>query len=76
MAGNAKLIRRYNMSEKETDPKPRYMATVTALDDAIGRVLSCLDEQAHRNTFIFCFSDNGASDVTAMESTLAERTIA
>ena len=52
---------RYNMSEKETDPKLRYMATVTALDDAIGRVLSCLDEQgATENTFIFCFSDNGA----------------
>ena len=52
---------RYGMSEKETDPKLRYMATVTALDDAIGRVLDCLDEQgATANTFIFCFSDNGA----------------
>ncbi len=52
---------RYGMSEKEADPKRRYMATVTALDDAIGRVLDCLDEQgATDNTFIFCFSDNGA----------------
>ncbi|MDE0864154.1 MAG: sulfatase-like hydrolase/transferase [Rubripirellula sp.] len=52
---------RYGMSEKETDPQLRYMATVTALDDAIGRVLDCLDEQgATDNTFIFCFSDNGA----------------
>lgn len=52
---------RYGMSEKEADPKRRYMATVTALDDAIGRVLNCLDEQnATDNTFIFCFSDNGA----------------
>ena len=52
---------RYGMSVNETDPKMRYMATVTALDDAIGRVLDCLDEQgATENTFIFCFSDNGA----------------
>ena len=52
---------RYGMSEKEADPKRRYLATVTALDDAIGRVLNCLDEQnATDNTFIFCFSDNGA----------------
>lgn len=52
---------RYGMSETETDPNLRYMATVTALDDAIGRVLDCLDNQgATKNTFIFCFSDNGA----------------
>ena len=52
---------RYGMSETETDPKLRYMATVTALDDEIGRVLNCLDKQkATENTFIFCFSDNGA----------------
>ena len=52
---------RYGMSEKEADPQRRYRATVTALDDAIGRVLNCLDEQqATNNTFIFCFSDNGA----------------
>ena len=52
---------RYGMSEKEAAPQRRYRATVTALDDAIGRVLNCLDEQqATDNTFIFCFSDNGA----------------
>ena len=52
---------RYGMSEKEADPQRRYLATVTALDDAIGRVLNCLDElHATENTFIFCFSDNGA----------------
>ncbi len=57
----AAAFARYGMSETETDPKLRYMATVTALDDAIGRVLDCLDEEnATDNTFIFCFSDNGA----------------
>ncbi len=57
----AAAFARYGMSETETDPKLRYMATVTALDDAIGRVLDCLDKQgATKNTFIFCFSDNGA----------------
>ena len=57
----AEAFARYGMSEKEADPKRRYMATVTALDDAIGKVLDCLDEQnATDNTFIFCFSDNGA----------------
>ena len=57
----AAAFARYGMSETETDPKLRYMATVTALDDAIGRVLDCLDNRgATKNTFIFCFSDNGA----------------
>lgn len=57
----ADAFERYGMSPDELDPNLRYMATVSALDDAIGRVLDCLDElNATGNTFIFCFSDNGA----------------
>ena len=57
----ASAFGRYDLSPDEEDPKLRYMATITALDDAIGRVLDCLDEcGARENTFIFCYSDNGA----------------
>jgi arylsulfatase A-like enzyme len=39
----------------------RYRAVVTAMDDAIGRVLDQLDSLAlTANTFVVCFSDNGA----------------
>ena len=51
----------YGMSPEETDPKRRYDAVVTALDEAIGRVLQALDAvQAAENTFVFFYSDNGA----------------
>ncbi len=51
----------YGMSPDETDAKRRYDAVVTALDDAIGRVLDAVDEagMSHR-TFVFFYSDNGA----------------
>ena len=46
---------------KETDPKKRYAAVVYAMDKAIGRVLTALDEAgAANNTFVFFMSDNGA----------------
>ncbi len=45
---------------KETDPKKRYDAVVYAMDKAIGRVLTALDEAgAANNTFVFFMSDNG-----------------
>jgi arylsulfatase A-like enzyme len=51
----------YGMSPDETDPKRRYDAVVTALDEAIGRVLDSLDEVGVTdNTFVFFYSDNGA----------------
>jgi len=51
----------YGMSPDETDPKRRYDAVVTALDEAIGRVLDAVDEAGmSEQTFVFFYSDNGA----------------
>ncbi len=51
----------YGLSPDEPDPKKRYNAVVTALDDAIGRVLKTLDSLGIAdNTFVFLYSDNGA----------------
>jgi arylsulfatase A-like enzyme len=51
----------YGMSPDEPDPKKRYMAVVTALDEAIGRVLAALEAAgAADNTFVFFYSDNGS----------------
>jgi arylsulfatase A len=51
----------YGMSPEETDPEKRYRAVITALDEAIGRVLDALDETGTaENTFVFFYSDNGA----------------
>jgi arylsulfatase A-like enzyme len=51
----------YGLSIDETDPGRRYQAVVTALDEAIGRVLDALEtEGVARNTFVFFYSDNGA----------------
>ena len=50
----------YGLSPDELDPKKRYDAVVTALDQAIGRVLTALDEaEVADNTFVFFMSDNG-----------------
>ena len=50
----------YGLSPDETDPKKRYDAVVTALDEAIGRVLDGLDRAAVADqTFLFLMSDNG-----------------
>ena len=46
---------------EEGDPQKRYAAVVTALDEAIGRVLDSLDNaKVTDNTFVFFYSDNGA----------------
>lgn len=51
----------YGLSPDEADQKKRYNAVVTALDNAIGRVLKTLDSLGiAENTFVFLFSDNGA----------------
>lgn len=51
----------YGISPDEADPKKRYDAVVTALDEAIGRVLAAVDEAGIREqTFVFFYSDNGA----------------
>ena len=51
----------YGMSPDEDRPEKRYMAVVTALDRAIGRVLNTLDSlKVSKNTFVFLYSDNGA----------------
>jgi arylsulfatase A-like enzyme len=51
----------YGISPDETDPWKRYAAVITALDEAVGRVLDVLDSAgAADNTFVFFYSDNGA----------------
>ena len=50
----------YGFSPEDADPERRYMAVVTALDTAIGRVIDAVDEIGSERTFVFCFSDNGA----------------
>lgn len=51
----------YGWSPEETDEKRRYMAVVTALDTAIGRVLDSLRESGlENNTLVIWYSDNGA----------------
>ena len=50
----------YGLKPDETDPKRRYDAVVTALDQAIGRVLDSLDTAGVADsTFLFFMSDNG-----------------
>lgn len=52
---------RYGLSPNEPDPRKRYRVVVTALDDAIGRVLRTLDElKLRENTLVIFYSDNGA----------------
>ncbi len=51
----------YGMTPDEKIPEKRYMAVVTALDSAIGRVFDELDRlEISDNTFVFLYSDNGA----------------
>lgn len=51
----------YGLSPEETDPERRYAAVVTAMDEAIGRVLDALEAAGvAEKTFVFFFSDNGA----------------
>ncbi|PPL03859.1 sulfatase-like hydrolase/transferase [Parapedobacter indicus] len=52
----------YGISPDEKDPIMRYHVVVTAIDRAIGRLLSTLDSlDISKDTFIFFYSDNGAN---------------
>ena len=52
---------RYDYDPRTRDARQRYHAVVTALDDAIGRVLAVIDEAGQTDrTFVFFYSDNGA----------------
>lgn len=51
-----KYLERYGYPKDEPDEKRRYRAVVTALDDAVGRVL----KSALGNTLVIFYSDNGA----------------
>ncbi|MEZ6041234.1 MAG: sulfatase-like hydrolase/transferase [Planctomycetaceae bacterium] len=57
----AVAFEKYGWKADESDPRRRYEVVVTAMDDAIGRVLRSLDESGvSDNTFVFFMSDNGA----------------
>jgi arylsulfatase A-like enzyme len=57
----AKYLERYGWAADEPDARRRYRAVLTALDDAIGRVLDQLDALHVRDrTLVMFISDNGA----------------
>jgi arylsulfatase A-like enzyme len=57
----AKYLAQYGCAADEPDSQKRFRAVVTALDDAIGRVLRTVDELGQRErTLVLCISDNGA----------------
>jgi arylsulfatase A-like enzyme len=57
----AKYLAMYGSSPDEPDQQKRFRAVLTALDDAIGRVLASIDDANLRErTIVLCISDNGA----------------
>lgn len=57
----AKYLERYRWRGDEPDEKRRYKAVLTALDDAIGRVVDQVDALGLRErTLVVLISDNGA----------------
>jgi arylsulfatase A len=57
----AKYLALYGCPADEPDRKKRFRAVLTALDDAIGRVLGAVDDlDLRRRTLVLCVSDNGA----------------
>jgi arylsulfatase A-like enzyme len=57
----AEYLARYGHLPDEADPRKRFRAVLTALDDGIGRVLKALDDTAQRDkTLVIFISDNGA----------------
>ncbi|MBI5693079.1 MAG: sulfatase-like hydrolase/transferase [Verrucomicrobia bacterium] len=57
----AAALARYGWPADEADEKRRYLAVLTALDDAIGRVLDRVDALGLRDRTLVAFiSDNGA----------------
>ena len=56
-----KYLERYGWPADEPNEKRRYFAVLTALDDAVGRVLDTLDQTGQReNTLVMFISDMGA----------------
>lgn len=56
-----KYLERYGWPANDAIEKHRYLALLTALDDAVGRVLDTLDQQGLRdNTLVMFISDMGA----------------
>ena len=57
----SKYLALFGAPPNETDPKLRFLATLAALDDAIGRLLKTLEDlQLRERTFVLLISDNGA----------------
>ncbi len=57
----APALARYGLGPDEPDSKTRFLAVLTALDDAIGRVLKTVDDLGQRERTVVLFvSDNGA----------------
>lgn len=57
----SKYLEMYGWKGDDPIEKHRYFALITAMDDAIGRVLDTLDEKKLRdNTLVMCISDMGA----------------
>ena len=57
----AKFLAAYGWPADEPDAQRRYLAVLTALDDAIGRILDALDTLHLRDrTLVALISDNGA----------------
>jgi arylsulfatase A len=57
----AKYLEQYGWSADEANEKRRYFAVMTALDDAVGRVLDTLDSAGlSENTLVMFISDMGA----------------
>jgi len=60
-----KYLECYGWPADDPNEKHRYLAVLTALDDAIGRVLDTLDElQLRERTLVILISDNGAFMMT------------
>lgn len=57
----AKYLALYDSPPDESDQQKRFRATLSALDDAVGRVLKAVDDLGlHENTVVLFISDNGA----------------
>jgi arylsulfatase A-like enzyme len=56
-----KVLERYGWPAGDPSEKHRYLAVLTALDDAVGRVLDTLDDlKLRERTLVMLISDNGA----------------
>ncbi len=56
-----RYLKLYGLPPDEADPQKRFRAVLTALDDAVGRVLQTLEAlRLERNTVVLLISDNGA----------------